>query len=763
MIEQFQFINPVEAISQELCLANSGVLAVIKLLLDGNTVPFIARYRKEATGGLDEVQIRTIQERYEYLKELDARKCTILQSVESQGKLTPELKAVIIACATKNSLEDLYLPYKPKRRTRATIAREKGLQELAHLILAQGLTGNPLVDAEKFINAETGVSSVDDALAGARDIAAEQVAENAQIRGYIRERFMAEGLVISQVREEHKLASTKFNDYYEFSERVAKIPSHRYLAIRRGEKEGILSLKIEICEEQNLAEIDRLSGVNKSSPYAEQYQRAIRDAYRRLITPSVETDVRVELKMLSDNEAVKIFAQNLHHLLLSPPLGGKSVIGIDPGLRTGCKCAVVDSTGKFLVDALFNIIRGEAEKKQAKSLLLGLLERFQPFAIAIGNGTASRETEAFVKEVIKDSPFSEVLVVQVNEAGASVYSASDVAREEFPHLDLTVRGAISIARRLQDPLAELVKVDPKAIGVGQYQHDVHQPLLGQKLKDVVESCVNYVGVELNTASPQLLSYVSGIGPSMAQKIIETRDKLGRFSNRTQLLQVSGLGNKTFQQAAGFLRIHNGDHLLDASAVHPESYEIVEKMVKDTGISLKEFIGNQEAIARIDAKKYQTNSVGIYTLSDIIDELKKPGRDPRSCFQPPKFREDVQTIGDLHVGMTLEGVVTNVTAFGAFIDIGVHQDGLVHVSQLSDQFITDPHQAVKAGDRIKVKVLEVDIPRKRISLSAKSGTTVPKEKSGHKPQQPQQQQPRKQTYGQSTVQKRNFDASPFSNL
>lgn len=748
MTDQFQFVNPIEAISKELSLSHTGVLAVIKLFVDGNTIPFIARYRKEATGGLDEVQIRTIQERYDYLKELDERKVTILQSIESQGKLTPELKKKIIACEVKNTLEDLYLPYKPKRRTRATIAKEKGLEELGNLIIQQPTKGDPLVEAERFVNPEKGVATADEALAGARDIAAEHVAENALVRGFIRDRFMEEGLVISQVKEEHKNSSTKFNDYYEFCERVAKIPSHRFLAIRRGEREGILSFKIDISEEDNLPEVERLSGVNEASPYAEQYKRAVRDAYRRLITPSVETDVRVELKMSSDNAAVKIFAENLHHLLLSPPLGGKPVIGIDPGLRTGCKCAVVDSTGKFLGDALFNITRGQEQLLQAKSVILALLEKYDPFAIAIGNGTASRETESFVKETIKNTRFSEVIVVQVNEAGASVYSASDVAREEFPDLDLTVRGAISIARRLQDPLAELVKVDPKAIGVGQYQHDVHQPLLGQKLKDVVESCVNYVGVELNTASPQLLSYVSGIGPSMATKIVETREKLGAFANRNQLLKVPGLGDKTFQQAAGFLRIHDGENPLDASAVHPESYGIVEKMVNDTGIALKEFLGNQEAIDAVDVKSYQTESAGVYTLEDIVDELKKPGRDPRSCFQPPKFRDDVQTLNDLHVGMSLEGVVTNVTAFGAFVDIGVHQDGLVHVSQLSDQFITDPHQAVKAGDRIKVKVLEVDIPRKRISLTAKSGEAAPKQKST-----PKQQPKRKKT----------FDSSPFANL
>ncbi|MEM1282066.1 MAG: Tex family protein [Chlamydiota bacterium] len=748
MIEQLQFVNPIEAISNELSLAKSGVLAVVKLLLDGNTIPFIARYRKEATGGLDEVQIRTIQERYDYLKELDERKVTILQSIESQGKLTEELRKKIIACEVKNTLEDLYLPYKPKRRTRATIAKEKGLEELGLKIISQPIQGDPFLEAEKFVNEEKGVANVDDALSGARDIAAEYVAENAQVRGFIRERFTQEGLVISHVKEEHKGSSTKFNDYYEFSERVAKIPSHRYLAIRRGEREGILSFKIEISEEENLPEVERLSEVNPKSPYAEQYKRAVRDAFRRLITPSVETDVRVELKVSSDSAAVKIFAENLHHLLLSSPLGGKPVIGIDPGLRTGCKCAVVDATGKFLGDALFNITRGEEHIRQGKSVILALLEKHHPFAIAIGNGTASRETEAFVKDVIKGTKFSEVIVVQVSEAGASVYSASDVAGEEFPDLDLTVRGAISIARRLQDPLAELVKVDPKAIGVGQYQHDVHQPLLSQKLKDVVESCVNFVGVELNTASSQLLSYVSGIGPSMASKIVETREKLGSFTNRNQLLKVPGLGDKTFQQSAGFLRIRDGENPLDASAVHPESYDIVEQMVKATGLPLKEFMGNREAIERIVSKDYQTDAVGVFTLEDIIDELKKPGRDPRSCFKPPRFREDVQTINDLHVGMSLEGVVTNVTAFGAFVDIGVHQDGLVHVSQLSDQFITDPNQAVKAGDRIKVKVLEVDVPRKRISLTAKSGETVSKPKSSKK-QQPQR--------------KKTFDSSPFANL
>lgn len=749
MLKEFSYSNPINKISDDLIIAKSGTLAVIELLKEGATVPFIARYRKEATGGLDEVQIRAIGERYEYEKELDERKKTILQSIESQGKLTKELKEKVIASETKTVLEDLYLPYKPKRRTRATIAKEKGLEPLAELIVEQSNTSDPLKDAEKFLNLEKGVTTVEEALAGACDIVAEKVSEDVNVRKYIRECFQKEGIVRSMVKEEYKEQTTKYNDYYEFSEMVSKIPSHRYLAIRRGEREGVLTFKIEILEEENIKELEKLLLVKKSSPYAKHYSLAIKDAFRRLILPSVETDIRVKLKMEADKAAVTIFAENLKHLLLASPLGNLPVIGIDPGIRTGCKCAVVDQTGKFLENATLYISQGGSKKEQAKQILLALVKKYSPYAIAVGNGTAGRETEVFVKETLKESQQKGVIVVQVNESGASVYSASDVAREEFPDLDLTIRGAISIARRLQDPLAELVKIDPKAIGVGQYQHDVYQQLLTEKLQDVVESCVNFVGVELNTASPALLSYVSGIGSSMAKKIVTTREEFGKFSNRKQLLKVPGLGNKTFEQSAGFLRIRDGENPLDRSAVHPESYKVVEKMAKDSSLPVSELIGNEQAISSLVVNNYQTDEVGMHTLQDIIAELKKPGRDPRSCFAPPNFRDDVQTMNDLSLGMALEGVVTNVTAFGAFVDIGVHQDGLIHVSELSDQFITDPHQVVKAGDRLKVKVLEVDLPRKRISLTAKTGARINMEKK--KAKAPIQKA------------KKNFNTSPFSNL
>ncbi len=531
---------------------------------------------------------------------------------------------------------------------------------------------------------------------------------------------MNQGVVISKVKGDYENKPTKFSDYYDFSEAVAKIPSHRYLAIRRGEKEGVLSFTLDIPEEENVIAIERILRINSKSRYVSHYQKAIADSFRRLIQTSVETDVRVDLKMKSDEDAVNVFAENLKNLLLSSPLGEQSVIGIDPGLRTGCKCAVVDATGKFLGTDTIYLMKGESALTQARTILLKLVKNHQPHAIGIGNGTAGRETEAFVRKVLKDEGISDVIIVQVNEAGASVYSASEVAREEFPDIDLTIRGAISIARRLQDPLAELVKVEPKAIGVGQYQHDVYQPLLQQKLTDVVESCVNRVGVELNTASAQLLSYVSGIGSGMAKKIIATREKLGKFSNRKQLMKVPGLGDKTFQQAAGFLRIRDGENPLDASAVHPESYAVVEKMMREQSVSMNEIVGNVSVVDAINIDHYISDKIGRATLSDIIDELKKPGRDPRSSFVPPKFRDDVNSITDLHKGMKLEGVVTNVAAFGAFVDVGVHQDGLVHISDLSDSFVKDPHDVVKAGDKIKVTVVSVDIDRKRISLTAKSG-------------------------------------------
>lgn len=711
-------------LSQELDLSERAIAAVMLLLEGGNTVPFIARYRKEATGNLDEVQIRTIQERLAYLQELEQRREAILTSIESQGKLTEVLRSQILACESKTILEDLYLPYKPKRRTRAMIAREKGLEPLASMILEQLLTGDPLASAQAFINPDLKIETVEEALSGARDIVAESIAENASIRQVVRDEFALRGVIVSKVVSGKENVSSKFEQYYAFSEKVSTIPSHRYLAIRRGEKEEILDFHIEIEPGTAEALAEQISGLNPRSPYASQLKTAIADGCKRLLLPSLETDVRVELKMRSDRSAVDIFASNLRNLLLAAPLGGRSVVGIDPGLRTGCKCVVLDATGKFLDTVTLHLCSGDRSLQRAKEDLISCVSKYHPDAIAIGNGTGGRESESFVKKTLAEAHIQDPIVVQVNEAGASVYSASDIAREEFPELDLTIRGAISIARRLQDPLAELVKIDPKAIGVGQYQHDVHQPLLHEKLSEVVESCVNHVGVELNTASISLLGYVAGIGPSLAAKIIDYRQSHGAFKSRHELLKVPGFGPKTFEQSAGFLRVRGGSNPLDASAVHPESYSFVESIAKDLDVGIQELIGNKTLIQRINVKQYVNLGVGELTLLDILEELNKPGRDPRAEFEPPCFREDVMTMADLKPGMKLEGIVTNVTAFGAFVDIGVHQDGLVHISELTNRFIKDPGEVVKTGDKIKVEVLGVDIERKRISLTAKQASEKP---------------------------------------
>ncbi|MBS4162751.1 Uncharacterized protein PRO82_000028 [Candidatus Protochlamydia amoebophila] len=706
-------------IAQELSLSVHSVKAVVDLLEAGNTIPFIARYRKEATSNLDEVQIKNIQERHDYLKELEERRQTILTSIESQGKLTDALREQILACNVKTILEDLYLPYKPKRRTRAMIAREKGLEPLALLILSQPLQGNPQEAASSFINEEKGVLDVNQAISGALDIVAEMIAEQAAVRSYVREIFATEGVVVSKVRSSVK-GPTKFEQYYDFKEKVKTIPSHRYLAIRRGEKEDILDFSIEIEEFSVISQIAKLVNLKLASPFSSHLSQAVEDSFKRLLYPSVETDVRLDLKLASDRAAVDIFANNLRHLLLASPLGGKSVIGIDPGIRTGCKCVAVDETGKYLNTITIYPSQGASAHQQAEKDLATFIEFYKPYAIAIGNGTAGRETESFVKQLIRKNALTGTLVVTVNESGASVYSASDVAREEFPDLDLTIRGAISIARRLQDPLAELVKIDPKSIGVGQYQHDVHQSLLQDQLVHVVESCVNHVGVDLNTASAPLLSYVSGIGQSLAQKMVKYRESHGAFKSRQQLKKVPGFGAKTFEQAAGFLRIRNGEYPLDSSAVHPERYELVEQIAKDLNLSLRDLIDHPEFVAQIDLKKYVSASVGELTLKDILQELKKPGRDPRATFEPPSFREDILSIQDLKPGLHLEGIVTNVTAFGAFIDIGVHQDGLIHLSELSDHYVSHPNDVVKAGDKLKVEVLTIDVERKRISLTARVG-------------------------------------------
>jgi uncharacterized protein len=693
----------VPALAKELDLPARGVAAVVALLAEGNTVPFIARYRKERTGGLDEVQIRAIEEKRAYLTELEERRAAILASVAEQGKLTPELEAKLRAATGKAELEDLYAPYRPRRKTRASVAREKGLQPLADQILAQG---------------EGAVEGDEESLAGARDIVAEQVADTAEIRAFVRHEYAEHGRLVSTVVPGKDAEPTKFEQYYAFDEAVKTIPSHRFLAIRRGEAEGVLRAHVAVDTAKVEEGILRLAKLNESSPWAAQLKLAVTDALKRLLAPSVENDVRAELKQRSDTGAVEIFASNLRNLLLAAPLGAASVIGVDPGLRTGCKCAAIDSTGKFLGTITVYITQGDAQLAQAKEAFAAFVREHQPRAIAVGNGTGGREAEAFVKRTLADAGLQGPFVVQVNEAGASVYSASDLAREEFPELDLTIRGAISIARRLQDPLAELVKIEPKSIGVGQYQHDVHQPLLGKKLGDVVESAVNHVGVELNTASAQLLGYVAGIGKALAKKIVVHRDTAGAFKTRGELIDIGGLGPKAFEQAAGFLRIHGAANPLDASAVHPERYPLVEKMASDLGVELPALLGNQELVDKIDLSKYVSDDVGEPTLRDIVEELKKPGRDPRAEFAPPKFRDDVTTMEDLKPGMVLEGVVTNVTAFGAFVDIGVHNDGLVHVSQLAQQFVKDPSEVVKVGQKLTVRVLEVDLARKRIGLSAR---------------------------------------------
>lgn len=743
--------DPTSKIAQELNISEKSTSAVLRLFDDGNTIPFIARYRKEATGSLDEVQIRQIKERSDYLKELEDRRNTILSSIESQDKLTDELRKKINACTTKTALEDLYLPYKPKRRTKATIAKEKGLEPLAQMIFEQPLDRKPETEAITFIDKEKGVSDESEALEGARHIVAEWVSENAETRAFIREIFHDEAVIVSKVKEDFKDKESKFGQYYNFSEPVNKIPSHRYLAIRRGEQELVLSVSFEVDEEPIKDEISKRMQHNKQSPFSDQMTLAIADSYKRLLAPSIESDVRIDLKMRSDRDAVDIFAKNLSHLLLSAPLGGKDVIGIDPGLRTGCKCTSISKTGMYLDNLTIYLTKGSAQLEEEKTKFISFVKKFNPVAIAIGNGTASRETEVFVRESLKEADIHDIIVVQVSESGASVYSASDVAREEFPDLDLTIRGAISIGRRLQDPLAELVKIEPKSMGVGQYQHDVYQLLLEKKLNEVVESCVNRVGVDLNTASPSLLSYVVGIGPSLSKKIVSHRDENGPFDSRQQLMDVSGLGSRAFEQSAGFLRIRNGENPLDVSAVHPERYPLVKKMAKDMDITIEELVGNSKYADSIDINTYQNTDVGLETLKDIIDELKKPGRDPRKSFEMPKFREDVTKIEDLRKGMILEGIVTNVTAFGAFIDIGVHQDGLVHISQLSDNFVKDPNDVVKTGDKIKVEVIDVNPSLKRISLSAKT------RKSNTKPKN------RRQRAKQKKRSRKNFSDNPFKGI
>ncbi|MCL1922058.1 MAG: RNA-binding transcriptional accessory protein [Kiritimatiellaeota bacterium] len=754
-------ISAIPLLVEELAITPRQISAVARLLSEGNTIPFIARYRKEAHGNLDEVQISKIQERLNYYRELEERRATILKSIDEQGKLTDELKSKIMSCGSKTVLEDLYLPYKPKRRTRAMIAREKGLEPLATLILEQG-AGDPVTVAAEYVSEEKGVADIASALAGARDIVAETVSENADVRGLVRQAFFNDGMVVSERANTQSEEPTKFEQYYDFKEKVSTIPSHRFLAIRRGQEEKVLRVKIACDAEPSIRRIAEIYNLREASPFAEHLRLAIEDSYKRLIAPSVEIDVSVEVKMKSDRAAVEIFAQNLRNLLLQAPMGERKVVAVDPGLRTGCKCAALDETGKFLETCTIYPTQGERKEIEAKVDICKMVSKYRPYAIAVGNGTAGRETEAFIRKTLKEASAQDVIVVSVNESGASVYSASDVAREEFPDLDLTIRGAISIGRRLQDPLAELVKIDPKAIGVGQYQHDVHQPLLASKLDDVVVSCVNHVGVELNTASAPLLTRVSGIGSTMAKKIVAFRNEHGAFKSRKQLGKVPGLGPKTFEQAAGFLRIRDAEHPLDASAVHPERYALVEQMAGDLGVELSALIGHPEHVDKIKVSGYVSETVGEPTLRDIIAELKKPGRDPRATFEKPAFRDDVTEFEHVKEGMTLEGVVTNVTAFGAFVDIGVHQDGLVHVSELSNRFIKDPAEVVKTGDRLKVRVLSIDKARRRIALSAKTqptskgGTGIP---ARSHPTGGQERRPHDDRRPFNS----GFNANPFGNL
>ncbi|MEO7653790.1 MAG: Tex family protein [Bryobacteraceae bacterium] len=725
-------------IAQLLNVSLKSLVATIGLLDEGGTVPFISRYRKEATGDLDEVQVRAIQEKLEYFRELEDRRETVLKTIEEQGKLTPELRARIEAVVEKNELEDLYLPFKPKRRTKASIAREKGLEPLARFLWDQQPGPAPLAEF-----AATFLPDPGEALEGARHIISEWISENAEFRKSVRQMMSEQGTVVCHAIEGAADPEGKFKMYVQYSEPASKIPSHRMLAIRRGAKEGILHFEIELEAAKPLTYLKN-KVIREHGECAPQLEQAIEDGYERLLNPSIQTEVRLELKDRSEEEAIRVFKENLQNLLLSPPAGMLRVLALDPGIRTGCKVAVVDDTGKFLESAVIYPLEPRNDVAGSARTLTALVEKHNVQAIAIGNGTGSRETLAFVRANVKVGT-----VVMVSESGASVYSASDTARLEFPELDLTIRGAISIGRRLQDPLAELVKIDPKSIGVGQYQHDVDQKKLMQGLDGAVESCVNRVGVDLNTASHSLLRYVAGINERTAQKIVEFRNERGKFRSRVELTAVPGFGPKTFEQAAGFLRIRGGVNPLDMTAVHPESYPVVEKIAGSLQVTVADLISRPELIEKVSIEKFQTEQAGIYTLKDIREELRKPGRDPRDKFVAPEWRDDVKEISDLTPGMVLEGTVTNVTNFGAFVDIGVHQDGLVHVSEISARFIKDPKDAVKVGQIVRVKVLSADAKVKRIALSIKALEAPPEPNVKHaatseqrKPEQkkPEQKKP-----------------------
>jgi uncharacterized protein len=736
-MEQENISRWIEQITKEFSLQQKHVKAVADLLSEGATVPFMARYRKEMTGSMDEVMIANIRDRLEQLRELDKRREAIITSIEKQGKLTPDLMSAIVVAATIAELEDIYLPYKPKRKTRASVAKEKGLEPLALQIFEQGKFGLEEA-ANTYVDSGKGVNDLQEALEGARDIIAEWISENQETRKTVRELFWKEGTVESKVMKGKEADGQKYKDYFEWKEPISKTPSHRLLALRRGEKEGILALDIFPPEENAVTAIER-QFVKTENAAAEQVKLAVKDCYKRLLRPSLETEIRMESKMKADEEAIKVFASNLKELLLSAPLGQKNVLALDPGFRTGCKLVCLDRQGKLLhYEAIFPN-DPQRQTSQSAAIIKQLVQKFDIEAIAIGNGTASRETETFVKSI---GLSNKVLVVMVNESGASVYSASEVARDEFPDKDVTVRGAVSIGRRLMDPLAELVKIDAKSIGVGQYQHDVDQTKLKQGLDDVVMSCVNSVGVEVNTASKELLSYVSGLSPALAKNIVEFRNQNGPFKDRESLMKVPRLGEKVFEQAAGFLRIHESANPLDSSAVHPESYPIVSKMATDLGCSVKDLMSSGDLRRKLDLTQYVSGKIGLPTLTDIVTELEKPGRDPRETFEVFSFTDGVNSIADLKIGMKLPGIVTNVTNFGAFVDIGVHQDGLVHISHLSDKFIKDPKEAVTVQQKVMATVVEVDVPRKRIGLSMKSDPFAqPGEQPQPKGNRPKQNKPK----------------------
>ena len=705
-----------ENIASELQLPLRQVLAAVELLDTGNTIPFIARYRKEATQGLDEIALRAIEDSLERIKALNARKTTVLKTISEQGLLSDALCTQIKSCGDLRTLESIYLPFKPKRRSRATIAREQGLQPLADLLLRQEkLQQSRAATLQPYVDPAKEVPDTQTALSGALDIIAEQWSENAETRDWLIEQAKTYGKIASKLKRGKKAEAEKFELYLDHQESVRKIPSHRLLAMMRGAAEGILRIGLQLEGNRELSELRRRLVHNRQFEFCRELTATVEDCYDRLLMPAIESSILQTLKEEADEQAIGVFGKNLRNLLMAPPAGPRVTLGIDPGFRTGCKVAVVDGTGRFLANTAIYPTPPKSDALTAGKTLLALIQQHKVELIAIGNGTASRETDAFVADLIREHQL-DITKVIVSESGASIYSASELAAQEFPDLDITVRGAISIARRLQDPLAELVKSDPKSIGVGQYQHDVNQMQLRKCLDRVVESCVNQVGVDLNMASVSLLSYVAGIGPRLAENIVEYRNSNGRFTTRQQLTSVAKLGKKTFLQAAGFLRIRGGIQPLDNSAVHPESYPIVDRMAKQLQTNSKALVGNATLSEKLKPEDYVNAQFGLPTVVDIISELGKPGRDPRSEFRAVRFNESVHSMTDLKPGMILAGVITNVTHFGAFTDIGVHQDALIHISQLSNEFVSDPNEIVAVGDSVQVKVLEVDIPRKRISLT-----------------------------------------------